>query len=122
MRIAIVLGAAILSHFVLDVIVHVAELPLLGPNSYLMGLGLWNWMALALTLELSLVAIGLFLYLRGKPTRRVGVVILMVVFSILTVVGMTASTAPNLDGVAVSWLMAPPLFGGLGWWLDRTNG
>ena len=39
---ALVVAATVFSHFVLDVLVHVAGLPLLGDASYHLGLGLWR--------------------------------------------------------------------------------
>jgi hypothetical protein len=42
----------------------------------------------------------------------------MIVFSILTVMGMTSSAPPNLNAVAISWIAAPLVFAGLGFWLN----
>jgi hypothetical protein len=39
---AIVLGMAVISHWVLDLVVHVPDLPLYPGDSPLLGLGLWN--------------------------------------------------------------------------------
>jgi hypothetical protein len=121
-RVGLILGVAVFSHFILDFIVHVPELPVTGPNSYKLGLGLWNHMAIALTIEIFLVLIGLVLYfsgLRQKTFRNTyGVLILMIVFSILTVLGMSSSAPPNLNAVAVSWIAAPLVFAGLGFWLN----
>src|SRR5262245_56887201 len=41
-RAALVIAAVVSSHFVLDVVVHVAGLPVLGPRSPHLGLGLWR--------------------------------------------------------------------------------
>ncbi len=40
--IAFVLGAAVLLHWVFDLIVHTPDLPLLGDGSTKAGFGLWN--------------------------------------------------------------------------------
>ena len=58
--VGIVLGIAVFSHFILDFIVHVPELPILGRDSRKLGLGLWNHMSVALALELILVVLGIF--------------------------------------------------------------
>lgn len=50
------------SHFVLDGLVHVPELPRLGQNSPKVGLSLWNHMPLKLTIESLMALIGLVLY------------------------------------------------------------
>jgi hypothetical protein len=45
------MGAAVLSHWVLDLMVHVPELPLGGETAAKVGLGLWNVMPPSLMLE-----------------------------------------------------------------------
>jgi hypothetical protein len=69
---AIVLGAAVFSHFVLDVVVHTPDLPLgFGSGSPKIGLGLWNHRSLAIGLELVTLVAGGVIYLRGtRPVRR----------------------------------------------------
>jgi hypothetical protein len=65
-RAAIVLGAVAFSHWVLDLIVHRADLPLLpgggGPH---LGFGLWRWPIVTFALELMLVLGGGWLYARA---------------------------------------------------------
>jgi len=123
--IGIVLAIAVFSHFILDFIVHVPELPVVGPNSYKLGLGLWNHMTIALPAEILLVVIGLILYLNGLRSKsfrnKYGVVILMIFFSILTIMGMTSTEPPNINAVAISWIAAPLVFAGLGFWLDDST-
>lgn len=119
-RVGIVLALAVFSHFILDFIVHVPELPLLRRDSTKLGLGLWNHMTLALILELLIVVVGLLLYLKTVTTTRarVGLPILMLVFSVLTVIGDRASTRPDLTVVAISWLAVPLVVSGLAAGLD----
>lgn len=124
-RIGIIFGLAVFSHFILDFIVHVPDLPVLGRNSYKLGLGLWDQMSIALTLEMLLVVIGLIFYLNRAGVKgfggRFGILILMVVFSMLTVVGMRSSEPPNLTVLAVSWLVTPLVLSGIAFWLDRLE-
>src|SRR5947207_788135 len=54
-----IVAVAVLSHYILDAIVHVKGLPVDGPGSLEFGLGLWQDLPVALTLELVLAAIGL---------------------------------------------------------------
>ncbi|HEX6361785.1 MAG TPA: hypothetical protein VFZ93_02430, partial [Albitalea sp.] len=42
LRAALVVGAAVLSHWVLDLLVHEPDLPL-APGAARVGLGLWHW-------------------------------------------------------------------------------
>ncbi len=62
-------GAAVLSHWVLDLIVHRPDLPLYD-NAAKVGLGLWNYPVIAFALEALLLFGGMWLYLRTRTTRR----------------------------------------------------
>ena len=69
---AVWIGAAVLSHWVLDFLVHRPDLPLYD-NTMKMGLGLWNYPAVALSLEAALLFGGMLLYLRGtEPINAIG--------------------------------------------------
>ena len=56
--------AAAFSHWILDLIVHVPDLPLID-NSDKVGLGLWRHVALSFPLELAFLGIGAWLYARS---------------------------------------------------------
>src|SRR6266540_1015557 len=68
-RAAAVIGAAVFSHWVLDLLVHRPDLPLYD-NSAKVGLGLWNVPAIALGLEAALLFGGMWLYFRLGTARR----------------------------------------------------
>ncbi len=70
-REAFVVAGTVFSHFVLDVPVHTPDMPLLGNNSYKLGLGLWNHWQWALALELVTLigGWGLWIYWRGRADR-----------------------------------------------------
>jgi hypothetical protein len=70
-REALVVAGAVFSHFVLDVPVHTPDMPLLGNNSYKLGLGLWNHWQWALALELVILIGGWALWMvwRGPAER-----------------------------------------------------
>lgn len=68
-RVALVAGAVVLSHWLLDLLVHAPDLTLAGsPPRY--GLGLWNHPAIAMPLEL-LLAFGAFAFYIAR-TRSLG--------------------------------------------------
>jgi hypothetical protein len=69
-RSAIVLSLVVLSHWVLDLISHRADLPLIGNSGPLVGLGLWNSFWGSIIVEIGLFAIGLDLYISATKTRR----------------------------------------------------
>src|SRR6266487_831796 len=61
---AAIVGAAVFSHWVLDLLVHRPDLPLYD-NTMKVGLGLWNFPTLAFSLEVVFLFLGLYLYLRA---------------------------------------------------------
>ena len=67
-RNALLLGAGVFSHWILDVLVHRPDVPVLPHGPYI-GLGLWDQPAVEMILEGGLYALGIYLYLRA--TRSV---------------------------------------------------
>ena len=67
---AALVGAAVFSHWILDLIVHRPDLALYD-NSHKVGLGLWNFPALAFALEIALLFGGIALYLRATVPKDV---------------------------------------------------
>lgn len=75
-RTGAVLGAVVFSHWLLDLIVHRADMPLLPGNLGdfpRLGFGLWRVPAAAMALELAIVLIGSCLYWRtARKTAGLG--------------------------------------------------
>jgi hypothetical protein len=89
---AIVLGAAVFSHFVLDAVVHTPDLPLgFGPGSPKIGLGLWNHRYLAIGLELLTLFAGGVVYLRSTRPFRRGASAATAVFAAILIVTTVAT-------------------------------
>lgn len=78
-RASVVVGLAVFSHWILDFVVHVPDLPLYD-NSAKVGLGLWNAPLLSLGLEAALLLGGIWWCIRGHLAGRgaaaVGLVLL----------------------------------------------
>jgi hypothetical protein len=70
MRAAIVLGLCVLSHWVLDLIMHRPDLPLYPGDSPHLGFGLWNSLAASLVVEGLIFAGGIVLYLRSTRAKN----------------------------------------------------
>lgn len=66
---AVAVAILVVSHWVLDVIVHRPDLPLSLGGQTRVGFGLWNSVVGTLLVELGLYAVGLFLYLRSTTAR-----------------------------------------------------
>ncbi|TVX99137.1 metal-dependent hydrolase [Cohnella terricola] len=74
-RAGVILGAVVFSHWVLDLLVHRADLPLL-PGNWgnlpLLGLGIWKYEWLSAGLELLLLVVGFAMYVRSIPRTSQG--------------------------------------------------
>src|SRR2546430_6320007 len=69
---ALIVGAAVFSHWVLDLLVHRPDLPLYD-NTAKVGFGLWNYPVPAFLLELAVLFGGMYLYLKAtEPVSRAG--------------------------------------------------
>ena len=68
LRAALVIGALVVSHWLLDTVVHVPDLPVV-PGGPVVGAGLWNHAGAALMLEFVLLAVGAIVYLRSTVAR-----------------------------------------------------
>ncbi len=63
-----VVAGAVFSHWLLDLVVHVPDLPLIG-DSLKVGFGLWRWLWISLPLELATLLAGALLYARRVPSK-----------------------------------------------------
>ena len=61
---AVAIGAAVFSHWLLDVPMHTADMPLAGEHSTKIGLGLWHHRNLSLAAELVALWAGALVWLR----------------------------------------------------------
>jgi hypothetical protein len=122
-RIGALLALAVLSHWVLDAMVHRRELPLAGPASPAMGLGLWNHLPLALLLEAAIVVVGVFLFVSGVGRRKpTALVLLTVVAMVFTAMGMTVAPAPPSAKAMASGSLATLVFVcALAGWCGRAS-
>jgi hypothetical protein len=121
---AALIAAAVLSHWLLDALVHRPELPLAGGAAPVMGIGLWRHMPVALTLEATIVAVGLVLFVRGTGLTRgrsIALIALSVAVMAFTAGGMTvAPPPPSAGAMAGSSLVTLVCICLLYWWLGRV--
>lgn len=118
---AVMLGALVLSHWVLDVVSHRPDMPVLLNGPYL-GLGLWNSKAASVIVEEAMFAGGLWLYLRATTPRgpQWGLAMLTGVIALLGVAGYTSPPPPSVTPLAVGNL-ASCVFLVLAQLVDRTR-
>jgi len=122
-RVAACIALAVFSHWLLDALVHVPELPLTGEQSLKVGLGLWGRMPVALAVEALITVLGLGLFLAGASLtrgRKLGLAMLVVVTLIFTIVGMTvAPSPPSAMAMATSSLVTIIVVCALAGWLGK---
>jgi membrane-bound metal-dependent hydrolase YbcI (DUF457 family) len=102
-RTAIVLGLVSFSHWVLDLLVHRADMPLFPGhdlNQFRFGIGLWRYPWTAASMELLLVVMGAWLYWRAaraitleddKARQRARLVSLLILIGGIVVLGLDVS-------------------------------
>ncbi len=120
-RSALVAGALVVSHWVLDFASHIPDMPL-WPGGPKLGLGLWQSVPATLVVEIAMYAAGVALYARATQAKdRVGTwaFVALVTFLFVAYLGnLLGPPPPSSTAVAVSalalWLV--PLWG---MWIDR---
>jgi len=121
-RSAVIAGALVLSHWILDLPMHRPDLQLWPGSNVRVGLGAWRSIPLTIVLELAVFLGGLAIYLRTTRARdRVGswslwsmvLVLLLIFFS-----GFVSPPPPNEQALAYTvfgiWLFVP-----WSYWIDR---
>ena len=121
-RAGLSVAAAVFSHFILDFLVHIPEMPLLGESSPKIGLGLWNHMDIALGIELLIALAGLVFYMRGTRRiliKRILISFIIILLALLTVAEHTMSPHPMTpESLAVSGLVITIIVSVIGFWVD----
>ena len=113
-RSAIILGACVLSHWLLDALTHRPDLPLGPSGTTRVGFGLWNHLAATIVFEGALFAIGIFWYARATmAVDRIGRVAfwgLMILLGGIWCANIFSPPPPNSTAVALAglslWLTA----------------
>ncbi len=121
---AVTIWFSVVSHWLLDYVVHRPDLPLYAGGSRLVGLGLWNHPRIAVAVELVMLAAGILIYMRATRAKNAVGNYGFWLF-VLALVGLYAavafapppSTVKKLAiGAMFSWL-----FVAWAWWLDRNR-
>src|SRR5256886_15780431 len=86
----LIVGAAVFSHWVLDLIAHPRDLAIYD-NTLKVGFGLWNYRDPEFALEIALLAVGIMLYVarNATPAIRKGAVIAFGVVLVVIQIGDT---------------------------------
>ena len=121
--VAIAMGLAVLSHFVLDVIAE-SNLPLYYDDAAKIGFGLANSPIAAYIVEGLILVAGLILYLSSTTPKNLTGRYGMIVFVVLMLAFNLAMFGPpptDLQFVALSSLGSFAVMAGVAFWLDRQR-
>jgi hypothetical protein len=112
------------SHWVLDLIVHVPDLPLAGNDSPKLGLGLWRHPGLSVALELLVLGGGLAVYLTGRsrrhPVRTVRLAIVLLLLVVTYAASLMSPPPPSITAIGASDIGFILIMGALAAWADRA--
>jgi membrane-bound metal-dependent hydrolase YbcI (DUF457 family) len=118
---AVVLGACVTSHWVLDVVTHRPDLPLY-PGGPVVGLGLWNSPAATVLVEGLMFVAGAASYVTATRARsgggRYGFWGLIALLVLSSVGGLFAGPPPSVRAVAIGAIVFGWLFVGWAAWVD----
>jgi hypothetical protein len=119
LRVACLLGLGVFSHWVLDVVSHRPDVPVL-PHGPYVGLGLWYSVAATLAVELTMFVAGIVPYV-GRAPGTAGRVSFWLLAAFLLVAYFAAAFGPPPPDVRTlafsalaAWILVP-----WAWWADR---
>jgi len=120
---ALVLGAVVLSHWILDAATHRPDLPLAPWASPLVGFGLWQSVVATVAIETALFLAAAWLYFRSTTAAdRTGTIVSLILLGLLALSYLLniLSPEPPPNPEAVAWVcLGIWLFVGLAYWGDR---
>jgi hypothetical protein len=117
-------GAVAASHWLLDLLVHMPDLPLAGNDSAKLGLGLWRHLGLSVALELAALAAGAAVYWarrsRRHPVRPVRLALLLAVLVGIYLASIWSPPPPSVTAIGLTDVAGLLLLGLLAGWADRA--
>ena len=121
---AVLLGALVMSHWILDLITHRPDLPLTIWSDFKVGFGLWNSVLFTIMLEGGIFIFGVILYLKiTRAKGKIGVIALwsLLVFLVAMYAGnLLGPPPPSAEPIAfvglAQWLLV-----GWGYWIDNNR-
>jgi hypothetical protein len=123
-RSAFILGLLVLSHWILDLLVHRPDLPLSFSENSKLGLGLWNHKLLSMAIELLIFAAGVFFYMTSTVHKNIagrsGTWGLILFFILLFFANGFGDPPPSVEAIKFIGL-AQWLFVLWAYWVDRNR-
>lgn len=121
---ALLLGLLVLSHWVLDLLTHRADLPLSWWSDFKMGFGLWNNVLLTIVVEGAIFVIGIYYYLKQTSAQNksghISFWSLIIFFTLIYFMNIFGPPPPSEEPIAYVGL-SMWLFVGWGYWIDKVR-
>lgn len=116
-----VLGALVVSHWLLDYLTHAPDMPLsIGGATY--GLGLWRSIPLTIAVEAAMYAAGLWIYVRTTEASDAighwGLVGFAVLLTAAYAANVLSGPPPSVTALWTAAIPAMALLTTLAWWVD----
>jgi hypothetical protein len=115
---ALIAGAAVLSHWLLDALAHRPDLPLYPGSTVYAGLGLWNSVSGTIIVEVGMFVAGVWLYARRN--RSILLWVFVAFLLAIYVANVTGPPPPSARAVALvglaSWIL--PVWSA---WVERRG-
>jgi hypothetical protein len=119
-----VVAALVVSHWFIDWIVHVPDLPLTPWGGARNGLGLWRSIAATVAVEVPLFIAGTAVYVATTRARnRKGSIGFwgFIAFLLVAYVGNIGQAPPNVTAIAITALLGTAISLLWMWWFDRNR-
>lgn len=121
---SLVLGALVMSHWILDLITHRPDLPLFPWSDAKVGLGLWNSVVLTIIVEGLIFIGGAYLYMKTTRAENkkgsIGLWSLLIFLGVVYVSNIFGPPPPAEGPIAIVGL-AQWLFIAWAYWIDRNR-
>jgi len=121
---AVILGLLVVSHWFLDLLVHIPDLPIFPGEGIKVGLGLWNSLTATLIVEGSIFAFGVYLYYKTTKAKNksgtyslIGLIVFLLLIYISNLIGPPPESVEAIGIVGnAQWLIVL-----WGYWIDRNR-
>jgi len=124
-KVALVMAVAVLSHFLLDLLIHRPDLPLSFSSSPKVGLGLWNFTLASYIIEGFIFFAGLWLYMRSTSGEsfvgKYGMLIFAAFLFLTNLMNLFGAPPPDSQTLAIFSLATYLVFISIAFWLDRKR-
>ena len=120
---ALLVGFAVFSHWLLDLIVHRPDLPIYD-DTLKVGFGLWNYRGIEFALEIGILLVSAVVYLKrnGAIARKIGIIIFTAVLVLIQTSNTFLRRLPSSDRTfAITALVFYTVFAVIAFLLEKRR-